>query len=344
MVILGLACLLSAARPYRDTKDRFRLELAPGWELSPQFGDTAGMVFKKKLGRRRGVGLAFLAVRVAPEEMESARAFARSLEPALQAQPGFRSLGEARAQVGGRPALLRKYRASFDGYPGLKKRIDSYFLEAHGRVFLLQVTSGERERRRIERDVQAMLASFVPMGGRRPEPRRPRPRTQAVPSLAGRWVNDDGLVLFLAKDQTFTLADVGGRYEANGDALTLIIPKKGRQEFTYQLVSDRLTLRSPDLPGPVTYRRDDRGPKKHTAGDFVGSWETVGTAKPIPLELGKDGDFRMGEFEGTWQYEAGRLQLRRSKSEVITYDVRLAGGRLILSGADLDRPIAFRRR
>lgn len=343
MALLGLACLLAAARPYKDTKDRFRLVLAPGWELSPQFGDTAGMVFKKQLGRRRGAGLALFSVRVAPEGTESARAFAAALEPALEGQPGFRRLGEEQAAVGGRPALLKRYEAAFDARSTLKKRIDAYYVEAEGRVYLLQVTSGAREIGRLRRDVRSMLASFVPLGTRPPENRAPT-MVEKAPPLAGRWVNEDGLVLFLGEDQTFTLADVGGHYEVSRDALTLIIPKKGRQTFAYELASDRLTLRSSELPRPVTYRRQDRSAPKRTKGDFVGTWETIATSPAVTLDLEKGGRFRMGDFEGTWRYEAGRLRLERSASEVITYDIRLVGGRLILSGADLDHPIAFRRR
>ena len=63
--LVAIALLSIAARPYRDTKDRFSFELAPGWEMTPQFGDTLGMVFKKLIGKRRPT-MALFMVRVAP--------------------------------------------------------------------------------------------------------------------------------------------------------------------------------------------------------------------------------------------------------------------------------------
>jgi hypothetical protein len=64
----------------------------------------------------------------------------------------------------------------------------------------------------------------------------------------------------------------------------------------------------------------------------------------VSLDLRRNGDFTMGEFQGRWTYERGQLRLERSASEVVTYDAKLEGDRLILAGADLDRPIALRRK
>jgi hypothetical protein len=64
----------------------------------------------------------------------------------------------------------------------------------------------------------------------------------------------------------------------------------------------------------------------------------------VSLQLNKSGSFAMGEFRGRWRYEKGMLHLERSASEVVTYDAKLEGDRLILAGADLDRPIALRRK
>ena len=340
LVVLLLAIFLSAARPYHDTKDRFSLELAPGWELAPQFGDTLGMVFKKIIGQRPPV-MALFMVRVAPPGTAGSRTFADATEEVFAAQPGFHELGESRIAIGGRDGFVRRYEAEVDAKAGLKKRIDAYYLEANGAIYLLHVETTARDRPKIDADVQRMLASFVPG---RPTGEEPPPPSSAAPRVAGRWINGDGLILTLEDDATFTLADVGGRYEVTADSLTLIIPNKGRESFSFVLGENTLTLRSPNLGEPMTYRRAEGKTKHHSSTDFVGAWETVGTSRPVSLALHKSGRFEMGEFAGKWRYENGQLHLERSKSEVIVYDAKLTGKRLILAGADLDRPIALERK
>jgi hypothetical protein len=341
--LFAIALLSIAARPYRDTKDRFSLELAPGWEMTPQFGDTLGMVFKKLLGKRRPT-MALFMVRVAPPGTAGSRTFADATEEVFASQPGFRKLGESRVEIGGEDGFVRRYEAQVDRDSGIKKRIDAHYLEAGGNVFLIHVETTAAERPKIEADVSFMLSSFEPgrSTGRSPPP----PPPSSAP-IAGRWINDDGLILVLEADGSFALADVGGRYEASGDSLTLIIPEKGRESFSFTLGEKTLTLRSPNLGSPMTYRRVDaqgKAPSHHRREELVGAWETVGTRETVSLELRKSGKFTMGEFSGKWRYERGQLHLERSKSEAITYEVKLEGDRLILAGADLDRPIALRRK
>ncbi len=336
------AGLSIAARPYHDTKERFSLELAPGWEMAPQFGDTLGMVFKKLLGRR-SQAMALFMVRVAPPGTAGSRTFADATEQVFASQPGFRALGESRARIGGQSGFVRRYQVQLDRSSPIKKQIDAYFLESSNNVYLIHVETTVSARARIDADVTAMLASFRP-GGAAPNDAPPPAGVPAARAVAGRWINDDGLILVLDSDGTFALAEVGGHYEATADTLTLIIPNKGRESFTYVLAARTLTLRSPNLPTPMTYRRVEEGAKHRTATDLVGAWKTVGTPRAVSLELKNTGRFVMGEFEGKWRYEDGRLHLERSPSEVITYDAKLDGDRLILAGADLDRPIALKRR
>jgi hypothetical protein len=338
--LVAIALLSLGARPYRDTKDRFSLDLAPGWEMTPQFGDTLGMVFKKLIGKRRPT-MALFMVRVAPPGTAGSRTFADATEEVFAAQPGFRRLGESKVAIGGQPAFVRRYEAQVDRESGIKKRIDAHYLEAKGNVFLIHVETTSVERPKIENDVTAMLASFAPGSGA--SVAAPPPPSSSA-AIAGKWINDDGLILLLEPDGSFALADVGGRYETAGDSLTLIIPEKGRESFTFSLGDKTLTLRSPNLGAPMTYRRVESQVRHHKPEELVGAWETVGTSQSVALELRKSGKFTMGEFSGKWRYERGQLHLERSKSEVITYDVKLEGDRLILAGADLDRPIALRRK
>jgi hypothetical protein len=339
--LVAIALLSIAARPYHDTKDRFSLELAPGWELTPQFGDTLGMVFKKMVGKRRPT-MALFMVRVAPPGTGGSRTFADATEEVFAAQPAFKKLGESKLSVGGRPGFVRKYEAEVEKGSGITKRIDAHYLEASGNVYLIHVETTAAEFPKIEPDVRAMLASFEP--GRSTAVEAPPPPPASGIAIIGRWINDDGLILLLDPDGTFALADVSGRYETTTDSLTLIIPKQGRESFSFTVAEKTLTLRSPNLPAPMTYRRVQEKTAHHTSADIAGAWETVGTKQPVSLDLRRNGDFTMGEFQGRWTYEKGQLRLERTSSEVVTYDAKLEGDRLILAGADLDRPIALRRK
>jgi hypothetical protein len=344
--VLAVAVLAIAARPYEDTQHRFRLDLAPGWELAPRFGDTLGMVFEKTFPDRHRSGLALFMVRIAPPGTAGTKTYAGAIERAFESQPGYRSLGEQRTRVGVYPGFVRRYRMNVADGAKLEKRVEAHFFEAEGRIFLVHVEGGSREMEKIGGDVRAMLASFVAHRAAEESPDidpPDAPRSEAQASrqeLTGRFVNADGLMLTLDDGGTFSLADVTGTYEVQGDQLSLITGGK-RQSFRFALGPDGLELTSPKLPKPIVYRRAPKATPR-TAGDVVGSWQAMGADARLDLEA--NGRFRMGDVEGTWSLAEGRLRLEKSPSEVITYDVERTGDRLILSGADLDRPATFQKR
>jgi hypothetical protein len=354
----ALAAVLAvvAARPYEDTKGRFRITLAEKWELMPQFGDMSGMTFRRVIKTRRGEVPAILLVHMDSVQASDTKEYADAVEADLKKQPGYQRLDERAAMVGGKPALLREYKLLVSKKPKIEKIVRAYYLESAAHLYLLHVESTVQEIKSIEKDVDEMLASFTPLAGSTAGKRSEPEIEHGQRSISGRWVNSDELVMVLGDDGTFALAEASGRYEVKGDTLTMIIPGQGRETFTFAHDPEKatLTLSSPNLGEPMVYRRVSsastaKKEKPSDAGEelsskaLLGRWSTATPNGLLVLDLRPDKSFSMGAMRGEWTVKGGRLILRKSPKEAIEYRARLDGGRLLLSGGDLDEEVAFGR-
>jgi hypothetical protein len=365
MWAISLPLLLVAARPYEDTRKRFRLELADQWTLVPQFGDTSGMTFRRVMKTRRGDSPAILLIHVDSAQVEDARAWADANEAELKKQPGFSKLEEKAGMVGGKPALIREYKMLASKKPRIEKMVRVHFLDAAGHHYLLHYESTVQEFHHAESDVEKMLESFVPIAGSTQEKEAvAAPIDASAKAIAGRWINDDELVLVLGDDGSFALADASGRYEVQGSKLTMIIPGQGRESFTFIHDPEQgtLTLSSDNLPKPMTYRRTGKAspppakekpakrptepPEKINLAQLtllVGRWTTPTPNGALVLELRADGSFSMGTMKGRWSATSDELQLIGGSSQRIQYKFRFDASRLLLSGGDLEEEVAFSR-
>ncbi len=356
---LGAAVLVSSllclgAAPYEDPRRGFRVELPQGWALAPRFGDTQGMVFARTARTRRDSGLVHLMVR-AESTAPTFTAFVAAMEEGLAGQPGFARVKEHKGRLAGQPALVREYRASVG--EDLEKRIVAHYVPAGGRFFLVQYEGRARDVERVQGELKAMLDSFAVLdvaGG-------PAPRSSPVPAavdeeaLVGRWENDDGLVLVLGSDRGFVLGELGGRFEVDARTLTLVIPGKGRELFTFTLdaAAGTLVLESPNLDAPMTYRRDgarreklerpSSAPAPASSSPEAGLRGRWRAAAGVELFLGSDGAFVLGPHRGRWSVEGSTLRLARSGAEVLSYRFRREGPALLLEGGDLDAALTFQR-
>ncbi|MCK6552920.1 hypothetical protein L6R52_44260, partial [Myxococcota bacterium] len=354
----------ASAAPYEDTRRRFSLELPSGWGLAPQFGDTSGMVFQKKVVARRATTLAILVVRLDDYAATDVTDYANKMEAELKGLPGYKRIAERSALVGGKPALVRELRVLASKEPKIEKTIVAHFVEASGHHYMLHFESTSADLHRFQDDLAAILASFrpqlvasaprEPIGRAELDPRGP------APNLAGRWMNDDGLVLVLGGDGSFALAEASGRYEIKDGALTLIIPGQGRESFTFTHddVAGTLTLASANLGDPMVYRRIKGGaptppprtePKKSAPGlppaiaELVARWTTPTPSGPLVMELRGDRTFTMGKMVGQWDATLDRLTLTRGGEELVSYRYRWSGDQLALTGGDLEEEVVFQR-
>lgn len=353
MALLILTGRLASAAPFEDSRRRFRVELPEAWVIAPQFGDVNGMVFQKKVTGRRGTSLATLIIHSDAFGADSEREAADRAEEGLRSQPGFQRVEERPVMVGGQPALLRVLRTSLAKKPKLDKQIEGYFLQARGHVYMLHFESPAPDFTKLRPDIDAILASFVALaaaGGGSAEPIGGLALEAPPPKLAGRWINDDGLVLVLADDGSFALAEAAGRYELKNGTLTLIIPDQGRESFSFEhdAGAGTLTLSSPNLDAPMTYRRARAGAAQASApgtaaGPLLGRWTTPTPGGPLVLQLEASGDYSMGGSRGRWSVSRDTLSLSAGGGAPIVYRWKVEDGRLLLEGGDLDTPVSFTR-
>lgn len=345
------AALLTAAKPYEDTRHRFRVELPDTWSLTPQFGDTHGMIFQRDLGVRARRSLAMLIIHVDSAPVSDAKEYADAHEKALRNQPAFTKKGESTSTVGGYPALVREYTALASKKPKIEKTIRAHFLEAAGHRYLIHAESPTRDFEKIEDDLTKILASFAPLAGASDrDTNAPKIALENTPVLTGRWVNEDGLLMVLGGDGSFALAEATGRYEVQNNTLTMIIPGQGRESFTFVFdgVDGTLTLSSANLGSPMIYRRAGKASAAKTAapsqdGSLTGRWITPTANGALVLDLRADKSFTMGQSSGQWSSSATKLTLHRASSESVTYSYKREGDKLALSGGDLDVEVVFSR-
>lgn len=347
--MLLLAVALIAAKPYEDTRHRFRVELPEVWTLSPQFGDTLGMSFQRELGSRSRKSQAALLIHVDPFQVNETREHADAYEKTLEEQGALEKKGESATTVGGNAALVRDYRLSVKK-PKSEKTIRVYFLEAAGHRYQLHVEAAPRDFDKLEGDLQKIMKSFKPLQGGTKSGVEPIKidAIDSAPNLTGRWTNDDGLQMVLGGDGSFALAETTGRYEVQGNTLTMIIPNQGRESFTFahDAVGGTLTLSSPNLETPMVYRKGGattQSSKKEGSKAIVGRWITPTPNGPLVMDLRADGNFTMGAKSGQWSHSGERLTLIRTGSPGVTYTCALNGDRLALTGGDLEVEVVFSR-
>jgi hypothetical protein len=351
ITVLLFAALLMAAKPYEDTRHRFRVELPDTWTLTPQFGDTSGMVFQRSIGVRQRQTVATLIIHVDSAPASDAKEYADAHEKALRAQPSFERKSESAVTVGGHAALVREYRALAAKKPKIEKTIRAHFFEAVGHRYLIHIESPSRDFAKVEEDLAKILTSFKPMAGsaEKNETAIKIEGLEATPVLNGRWVNDDGLLMVLGGDGSFALAEATGRYEVRDGVLTMIIPGQGRESFNFLFdgVAGTLTLSSENLGTPMVYRRAGPGSGKSKKSDentaLTGRWITPTANGPLVLELRADKTFSMGSSSGQWSSASNRLTLIKSGSQSVTYTFTREGDRLALSGGDLEVEVVFSR-
>lgn len=331
-----IAIVLVGARPYEDTQKRFRLDVAEAWSLAPQFGDTSGMVFERKVPEREGGGSALFIVRADPSGGRALGDYVSQIEGSFAAMPDFRAGTSRAVEVAGRGATQKRYRTR-------GRRLTSTFVEANGFFYLLHFEAPRRAARRLWPQAQAMLGSFRPG---RVQARSPVATTTArapeVEAPVGRWQSKSGLVLLLEEGGRYELADVSGTYRIDGGQLVLSRPGGGRQTFGFTHDDDRLVLTSPDLSSPIEYRRA-AAPRPPSTEKLFGRWRSVKTDPPFELKIDPAGTFVLGPYSGKWSVDGSALRLEKTDVEFVTYDFRFAKKRLVLSGGDLDAPVSFRR-
>ena len=95
---------------------------------------------------------------------------------------------------------------------------------------------------------------------------------------------------------------------------------------------------SPVYGGSPLAETQSRAMQKSILGRWVA---TVGTER-IELRVGRDKQFVLGEISGTFILEESTLQFRSEDSEA-SYQYKISGNQLTLSGDDLSEPLVFLR-
>ena len=329
---VSVALLVSAA-PYVDTKQRFQLELPPGWRLLPAYGDTFGMRFQRELPG----GRVSLTVHVDPVETDLFEAFVSELEGWVLEQ-GLERRSRTNAKVGPHPAVVINFDSAASKKDDVATLARSYFFEDGGHRYHLHVSASPRfALQRAEPELRALLGSFATRSVRESEPASASPA--ADPRLLGMWLNPANIPFRLDPEGGFQMGAARGRYLVQGETLSLMIDGKSLQTFRFEVREDRLYLHSDRLKTPAVYRRGRVRAEAASSSPLVGLWRATIPGGTLELKLESAGRFTLEGHRGRWVHESGLLSLTTDSGEVITYAAEVEGERLSLSGGDLEETL-----
>lgn len=342
LVVGAEPALAKRSRTYTDTKDRFALELPPGWKLHPMPGDTTGMTF------RRDLEGTFALFRVSVREAAPGETVERALDAAtapFSAEIGFRAGPDVPTSVGLLPARRRSFTVYASGDERTVRAIELFVVVAFGHVHVLHFECLEKERGRFARDTDRLVGSYRPLIGR-----------SVYGPLVGTWTSTSGGPdLVLQEDGGFSLGPLRGTFHADGGRLSLHV-EGGSEHYRYRLKGRHLTLTSPNLEGSSEYvrsgaaafpsRREERPRARPlTAEELVGRWRVVGVAStdPLVLQLSPTGSVSFGPLSGRWRFRRGLLTIESTAGTTVTYHASKEGDRLILGGGDLEKELQLER-
>lgn len=329
--------------PYVDTKKRFQIQPAAGWELAPLPGDTRGMNFRKRVDGVPGL----LHVTVAGlTPGQTLRQTLDAAEAPFRVEIGFNPGTEVPASIGGFGGSRRTLSVFASGDKNTVRGIELYALHAFGFAHVLHFETLEKKRSSFTRDLDRMLTSYVPLIG----------KDVAAP-LASLWINTGGGPdLTLEDSGAFAMGPLSGGWRSDGGVIELKI-SSGTEKYRYALNGDTLTLTSPNLGGDLVFRRSATSKKKAapastvrapgavTREELIGTWRVIdqSSTEPLKMVLAPTGSVSFGPLSGRWRFATGRLTITSTAGSTITYAASLNDGRLVLSGGDLDKDVTLER-
>ena len=334
ILAVSFGCLIAlpaSARPYRDERRGFELDLPDEWRLAPAFGETDAMTFERPFSARRGRRTGTLSVRPIGIEIDDQRVQAELRKVWGPPSGPVHPLS---------PRLPRATLGWANGYrPAPEVRGQAFLFRFQATRFLITLRAAPRDLRRFRREAALLLQSFSPLRGPSTTTRvrrstRPRPARD----LTGHWVRDDGAALIFGSNGEYSLADLDGQYHWQDGLLVLSRADGGTSSFSVTRRGDSLGLSAPGLPAPLSFTRFR--PRLALAGTWIATLEK-GT---LVLTLAKTGRFKLGAFEGDWSIDGRRLVLRKSATEIIAYAWQFSRNVLTLSGGDLDAPLRLTKR
>ncbi len=163
-------------------------------------------------------------------------------------------------------------------------------------------------------------------------------------------------------DGTFTLNGNPGTYTFDGWQLTVSV---GGESGTYdvELSGDTMRLSGGDLDAPINFTRKrersgglfsvprtDTGDQREGQSEvstslqqqILGTWVALINNEEYTMVLNEDGSMQFAGYEWTFSVESGKLVVNTG-ADSITYNVRISGDELWLSGGDIEGTLKFTR-
>lgn len=341
------AAAANTVGPYVDTKNRFEVALAGGWDLSPIPGDVDGMKFMRKIN---GIPASLHVTVRKTKPGQTVTDSLNELEKPFKIELGYNPGTDTPVVINDIAGIKRTLSVYASGDKNTVRAVELVVVHAFGYAHRLHFDTLETKKKLFARDIERMLTSYVPIVGK---------GVSGV--LGGQWINTGGGPdLSLDDDGAFSMGPLRGGWQADGGRLVLKIPA-GAENYRYVLNNDTLTLSSPNLGDDLLFRRAstprrtvplstaEKTPKSSDAAltkeQLYGTWTVVDPSDgdPLKLQLAATGSVAFGGLSGRWRYSTGRITIQSTAGETMTYAASMTRGRLVLSSGDLDKELTLSR-
>ena len=333
--------------PYVDTKNRFEVAIAPGWDLSPIPGDVDGMKFMRKIN---GIPASLHVTVRKTKPGQTVKDSLDELEKPFKIDLGYNPGTDTPIVINDVAGMKRTLTVYASGDKSTVRAVELVVVHAFGYAHRLHFDTLQAKQKLFARDIDRMLTSYVPIVGK-----------GVSGALGGQWLNTGGGPdLALDDDGAFSMGPLRGGWQADGGRLVLKIPA-GAENYRYVLNNDTLTLSSPNLGDDLLFRRAstprrtvplstaEKTPEPRDAAltkeELYGTWTVVAPADgdPLKLQLAATGSVSFGGLSGRWRYSTGRLTIQSTAGETMTYAASMTKGQLVLSSGDLDKELTLSR-
>jgi|GEM_PF-6784033 len=331
----------AGAEPYRDTKNRYTLDLPDGWALKPIFGRADSVRFERKLRNSRQS--AWLKLTVMPSLSTDLRSALDDYHR-LELSPEFWSVEHEESEVFRSPGVKRVLKREVVRNVTKARVLHHLFFRSRDFVVSFELfLPSDRRFPSLFREVRGVVDSLQFTAVRELEPKGREAPTVSARDVVGRWFRPPNESLVLLSNGQFTIESQGrskkGQFAVR--AGRMILKRNSTSRFEVRLSSDfsKLTLTAEKSGRILEYTR-----RSSARRSFLGQWTRKVNKLQKTLIFHPNGYFEYGRMRGHWKAEGKQLVLVSANGSKLSYDFRFNEGFLIVSGGDFTEDVYFRKK
>lgn len=334
-------CSTARAETYRDTKNRYTLDLPKNWTLKPIFGRSDSARFERKL--RNSKRSAWLKLTLIPAEAGDLKS-ARDAYHRREFTPELWTIKNDRSKAFRSEGLTRELGRSVRENVTQARTLHHLFIRKRGYWLSFELfTPSSRTYSALFRQVAHIVDSFTLLDTKASELETPTVATTSKKDIVGHWFRPPNESLFLRSNGQFKIESnrrtKRGTFEIKDGRLALRQKKAAWFQMTLVPQSNVLILKAEHSGKILKYTRRQTGRRS-----LIGQWTRKIDETSRTLTFHENGYFEYGRMRGRWSAEGEQFVLLSPNGSKLSYQFRFDKGFLIVSGGDFRKDAYFRKK